>query len=743
MTTREHFCDNCGAENPPTARFCQYCAEPLLFKHTTGSLPEQTLLNGRYQLDCRIGQGGMGAVYKAADTSFNNRSVAVKEMSRAGLTPTRIQDAEESFQREANMLASLLHRNLPRIYDNFTEDERSYLVMDFIEGQTLEDYLEQANGKPMPLEQVLDWSLELCDVLSYLHDQSPPIIFRDLKPSNVMIDKRGHIFLIDFGIARIFKPGKSHDTVALGSPGYAAPEQYGKSQSTPRSDIYSLGALLHCLLTGVDPSEQPFFFQSASRLNAAIPAELDALLKQMLEMDTDKRPASTQEVANKLRAIEKKRTSDTLSQPTVSYTSSIPSKTTHTSSLLQDAYTLYTQKKVKDAIAVYDRALKTDAMNPQIWLSRGLALAHNGQHREALASFNQALKFEKSLSDKELITVFVGQGAALSKLGRNKEALEAFDRALAPETNNAPAWNGKGVAQSALGQLEAALSSFEIALHYDQYMVWAWHNKGLVLRQLKRYTEAVGAFECALSHDRKNPTFWNSKGLTLYDMGRLKDALQSYQEAVKCNNRYAPSWYGIGNVLYAQQVFDGALEAYNSALEREPSFVKAWDRRGNLLVDMRQYETALRSYNEAIRLDPRYAPALNGKANVLCHLGRYSDALDSYNQALTINPNAPLAWNGQGNAYFHLGNYQKSLEAYEQATRLYPRMASAWYNKSLVLKHLRRYEDALAAAEKAIQLAPNDPDNWQQKLEALKKLPGRKKERREAESQTQRLRGRI
>src|SRR5260221_7758689 len=157
MTTREHFCDNCGAENPPTARFCQFCAEPLVFKHTTGSLPEQTLLNGRYQLDSRIGQGGMGAVYIAVDTNFNNRSVAIKEMSRAGLTPARIQDAEESFQREANMLASLLHRNLPRIYDNFTEDERSYLVMDFIEGQTLEDYLEQANGKPMPLEQVLDW----------------------------------------------------------------------------------------------------------------------------------------------------------------------------------------------------------------------------------------------------------------------------------------------------------------------------------------------------------------------------------------------------------------------------------------------------------------------------------------------------------------------------------------------------------------------------------------------------------
>src|SRR3989440_4850906 len=300
--TQGQYCDNCGAENAPTARYCQYCATLLPFKYTTGTLPEQTLLKGRYQLENRIGQGGMGAVYKAIDTSFNNRPVAIKEMSRTGLTPSRLQDAEEAFQREANLLSGLLHRNLPRIYEHFTEDERSYLVMDFIKGQTLEDYLEQQGGGPLPLEQVLEWGKELCDVLSYLHKQQPPIIFRDLKPSNVMIDESGHIFLIDFGIARLFKPGQSHDTVALGSPGYAAPEQYGKAQSTPRSDLYSLGALIHCLLTGDDPSERPFFFRPASQANPAVPHALEALLQRMLEMDAERRPASAQEVLQALRA---------------------------------------------------------------------------------------------------------------------------------------------------------------------------------------------------------------------------------------------------------------------------------------------------------------------------------------------------------------------------------------------------------------------------------------------------------
>ncbi len=140
MTTQEQFCDNCGASNTTSARFCQNCATPLPFRHTTGSLPEQTLLNNRYKLETRIGQGGMGAVYKASDTRFNNRALAIKEMSRAGLSPSSIQEAEAAFERESHLLADLVHPNLPRIYDHFTEVERSYLVMDFIEGQTMEDY---------------------------------------------------------------------------------------------------------------------------------------------------------------------------------------------------------------------------------------------------------------------------------------------------------------------------------------------------------------------------------------------------------------------------------------------------------------------------------------------------------------------------------------------------------------------------------------------------------------------------
>ncbi len=719
----EQFCDNCGLANADTARFCQHCAAPLLFKRSTGELPEKTLLGGRYQLEARIGQGGMGAVYRASDTRFNNRSVAIKEMSRAGLTPTRIQEAEDSFERESRLLADLVHPNLPRIYDYFTEEERSYLVMDFIEGETLEDYLEHKGGGPVSLEQALDWGMQLCDVLSHLHTHQPPIIFRDLKPSNVMIS-RSHIYLIDFGIARIFKPGQSHDTVAFGSPGFAAPEQYGKAQSTPRSDIYSLGALLHCLLTGVDPSEQPFFFRPASELNPAVPAELNSLLVRMLDMKIENRPASAKEVETVLRRIEEQRISGTLTrvvplqapvatkQPTVT----VPPYSPYATSTAQARQA----HQMRDA---------------QGWQKIGTTHGLNGKHQEALTSFERALHM-----DSKLVTAWNGKGTALNMLHRNKEALAAFEQALALEPDNALAWNGKGVAQNALGSPEQALFSFDTALHYEPRLGQALHNKGLVLRQLRRFPEALRIFEQALALEPRNAVYWNSKGNTLYDLGRFGDALSAFQESQKLNPNYAPNYYGMGNVYYAEQRFKSALENYDKAIQLDRYFVKAHDKRGNVLTDLKRLSEAIDAYDAALRIDPRYVPALNGKANALCELEQYDAALLAYDSAVRFNPNAPLSWNGLGNAHYHLRNYQKSLEAYERALRLNPKMASAWHNKSLVLKQLRQHKEALEAAEEAVKLAPNDADNWRRKAEALKKL-SRRKEAREAEEEVTRLTG--
>jgi serine/threonine protein kinase len=257
----------------------------------------------RYHLTRRLGQGGFATVYEARESGKRHR-VALKMIHLDGLTPQQIIEATDGFHREIALLSHLHHAHLPQISHHFQDAHHWYLVMDLVEGATLEDYLrdpEDASDKTriLPLEEVVDIAKQLCDVLGYLHTRRPAIIFRDLKPGNIMRGKDGVLCLIDFGIARRFKPGQRHDTIPLGSPGYAAPEQYGKAQTTARSDIYSLGVLLYQLLSGNDPSVSPFQF-------APLPPECGAfgeLVMQMLELDPQKRPGSITTITRRMREI--------------------------------------------------------------------------------------------------------------------------------------------------------------------------------------------------------------------------------------------------------------------------------------------------------------------------------------------------------------------------------------------------------------------------------------------------------
>ena len=268
----------------------------------TEELQTGTLLNERYQIVRPLGRGGMGTVYLAEHVRLN-APVAVKEIRGAFSDEAAYQAALRQCEQEARTLVRLRHPNLPQVTDAFIENDRFYLVMEFIEGVTLEAKLSERRGLPLPLSAVIEWGLQIADVLSYLHTLDPPLIFRDLKPANVMVKPDGGIRLIDFGIARQFQPGASKDTTLLGSVGYSPPEQFGKNQTEPRSDIYALGATLHHLLTGRDPSAAPFKFPPVRSLNLAVPDALSQLIADCLELDIEKRPANAHEVAMRLVAL--------------------------------------------------------------------------------------------------------------------------------------------------------------------------------------------------------------------------------------------------------------------------------------------------------------------------------------------------------------------------------------------------------------------------------------------------------
>ena len=207
-----------------------------------------TVIDGKYEILKEIGHGGMSTVYLAMDKRLN-KQWAVKEIRKKG-SGKNDEIVVNSLLAEANLMKRLDHPALPRIVDIIDNGITIYVVMDYIEGESLDKILSEYGAQPE--ERVVEWAKQLCDALSYLHSQKPPIIYRDMKPANVMLKPEGNIKIIDFGIAREYKEQNLSDTTVLGTKGYAPPEQYS-GQTDPRSDIFALGMTMHHLLTGIDP----------------------------------------------------------------------------------------------------------------------------------------------------------------------------------------------------------------------------------------------------------------------------------------------------------------------------------------------------------------------------------------------------------------------------------------------------------------------------------------------------------
>ncbi|MGV8119115.1 MAG: serine/threonine protein kinase [Candidatus Xenobiia bacterium LiM19] len=246
-------------------------------------------VKGRYSIVRTIGGGAYGTVYLVSDSSREGESLAMKEMMEVEIPTGERSEAVQLFAREAEMLYSLSHPGLPWIFDFFSLEDSHYIVMEYIEGETLEERMKSHPG-PCSWEEVLTWAEEICTILDYLHGRTPhPVIFRDLKPSNIMITVEGRIKLIDFGIARHFNPGKVKDTHCMGTPGFSPPEQYGAGQSDERSDIYALGATLYYLLTKADMIQYSKRFTPLCTISPTVPHWFEEAIMKCLSVNPGER----------------------------------------------------------------------------------------------------------------------------------------------------------------------------------------------------------------------------------------------------------------------------------------------------------------------------------------------------------------------------------------------------------------------------------------------------------------------
>jgi len=285
------ICPKCHKPNLREARFCQKCGADMILNNETPSDEK------RYVITKIIKEGGMGAVYEGVDQE--GKVYAIKEMLDHFTDPKERDEAIKRFNAEAKLLKSLHHERIPQIYSHFIDEGRYYLTMDLVVGEDLQDIVEHEG--PLGEEKVLEWAYQICDVLAYLH--SKDIVYRDMKPSNVMIEAAGGVKLVDFGIAKTLDASGKQGT-QIGTPGYAPPEQYQGNVKLHISDVYALGATLHFMLTGRDPTQHaPFSFPAARDVVSTITPRTSMALERALQMRPEDRFGSVVELRMALRPL--------------------------------------------------------------------------------------------------------------------------------------------------------------------------------------------------------------------------------------------------------------------------------------------------------------------------------------------------------------------------------------------------------------------------------------------------------
>ena len=259
-----------------------------------------SLVDGKYKILNKVGQGGMSVVYLAMNEKAN-KQWAVKEVRKDGVKDFEV--VKQGLVAEIDILKKLSHPNLPSIVDVIDSEESFIIIMDYIQGNSLNKALAEYGAQPQ--ENVIEWAKQLCDVLGYLHSRTPAIIYRDMKPANVMLKPDGNVTLIDFGTAREFKEKNLADTTCLGTVGYAAPEQFGgMGQTDARTDIYCLGATLYHLVTGMNPCEPPYEIKPIREINPGLSSGLERIILKCTQRDPNDRYQSAAELMYALEHYE-------------------------------------------------------------------------------------------------------------------------------------------------------------------------------------------------------------------------------------------------------------------------------------------------------------------------------------------------------------------------------------------------------------------------------------------------------
>jgi len=550
------FCNKCGYENNNTASSCKNCGEI-----TARRLEAGTVIDNRYEIKRLLKSGGMGAIYEALDNRFKKSPCAVKEMTLDSQDPKQKEYIIKRFETEAEILHTLRHPNLPVVRDYFMENNRYYIVMDYIEGDDLGELIKNVEGEGLPAEDVINWSVEILGALGYLHNQNPPIIYRDLKPSNIVIrksDKRAMI--VDFGIARTIT--KSDNTMTVVGTLVFSPEELLQGKAEPRSDLYSLGGTMHCLLTGHIP-DMAFSFDPLTEIKPDINPSFAKIIMKALEMNVSDRYKNAEEMKTDLLAI-KGDLSGSVKVPDIDKDRLQSCSSTKAAENSFGTRTMNISPGVRKAgivtalIIALPVAFLTGIIilcliilwagnrdrDPDILYNKGNRLFDRQDYKGALKLYNEVLE-----KKPDYIAALQKKSIALLYLKIYNEALRCSDRVLELQPQSVENLDCRGNILASMGNYNDSLDCYDMGIKINPGYISLWFNKGNTLRLMKRYGEAIKCCDKALAVDPDCYQAWYNKGLVYYDWQKYKDGEECFQKALIINPDYKDAEYMLERVL--------------------------------------------------------------------------------------------------------------------------------------------------------------------------------------------------
>ncbi len=678
-------CPNCGHSNNSDKENCISCGSSISRYSSDGTLAPGTVIKNSYQVVRLIKTGGMGAVYIGED--MTGKTIAIKEL----FIDESYEESDEiliaRFEREAGLLAKLSHPNLPRVSDYFYDFDNYFMIMDYIEGVDLEAILEKEGHPGLAEGKVIEWAIQICSVLDYLHNHKPVVIYRDIKPANIVIRRSDNMaILVDFGIARPVEHGLTTTAkTIIGTVGYSPPEQY-EGKPRPQSDIYALGATMHHLLTGKFPVV-PFEFEAVRKLNPSISVLTEQIVMKSLEFVIEDRYKSADELKTALLCVGKKQASPV----------SIKQKTRHKSEHkgkesadLAKAHSnlgvLYAKEGSYDrAMEEFEQAIILDPSSPEVYSNLGYVSLMVKDYDMALEYFNKAIELNPKLSG-----AYCNLGVLYNRKGMMEEAIKHFQKALTMDNSLAHAHINIAHIYGNRHMYKEMIEECEKAIRKKPECMEAYINYAYGCGKTGSYDKGIKRLEKAILFDSSSAFAHSNLGVLYGENKQYDKAIESFNKAISIEPDYAEAYSNMGIVYYKKGDFDKSRESFKKAVELNPEFMQAKANLARLCKEQKVNEKEKQEVlkllatapekivftNEDLALSPNVlSPEDNDEEQGFVTFQDKKGEEDKKRRLeaqITVIPNEPAPYIELGRYYIDHGNMDEGIRHYQRAIRIEP-----------------------------------------------------------------------